>query len=92
MVTTPTTPLVSDQLLYQAAAQVQQALLEYRGIEYHVDDLKEVVNNWLESCVQELCEGAAELCVSGDRNAASFNREAFERELNEQPALYCIRI
>lgn len=92
MLATQPNALVSDELLSESAAQVQQALIDYRGIEYQIDDLKTVLKNWLLTSVEDLCENAADLCVSGDRNAASFNRELFEKELNEQPALHIIRL
>lgn len=92
MLATWPSSLVSDELLSESAAQVRQALIDYRGIEYQIDDLKTVLRNWLVTSVEDLCENAADLCVSGDRNAASFNREVFERELNEQPPLYIIRL
>jgi hypothetical protein len=86
------TPIVSDTLLTESATQIQQELIDRRGIEYQIEDLKTVLSCWLQSCVETLCEDACEYCISGDRNLTSFNRDVFEKHLKEMAPLHCILI
>lgn len=86
-------PMISETAIAQlskSATQLQYELIERKGIKYEVDDLSTVLVLWLQSSVESLCEDAAVLCVSGDSNYASFNREAFESYLSKMAPTSCV--
>jgi hypothetical protein len=64
--------------LNASASRIQAELLERTGEWYEVPDLNDVLARWLEGAIESLCEDACELCVTGDRTYASFNRAGFE--------------
>ena len=83
-------PTITDTALNAlsvAAVQIQAALLERTGDEYDIRDLNGVLARWLEGSIEALCEDACELCVTGDRHCASFNRDAFHTLLKRVPAI-----
>jgi hypothetical protein len=83
-------PIITDtaiNLLGKSALQIQDALLAMRGERYDIRDLNELLCKWLESSIESLCEDAYELCVTGDRTYASFNRSTFESLLHQIPTI-----
>ncbi|MEO0375425.1 MAG: hypothetical protein AAF329_12530, partial [Cyanobacteria bacterium P01_A01_bin.17] len=79
-------PIITDTALNhlnRASSQIQAALLERTGEQYDVRDLNDALARWLDSSIESLCEDACELCVTGDRTYASFNRDAFEAQLRQ---------
>ena len=83
-------PTISDtalNALSRAANQIQSALLDRTGEQYDIRDLNDVLARWLDSSIESLCEDACELCVTGDRTYASFNRDTFERLLSQVPTV-----
>lgn len=86
----PTITNTALELLTKAATQLQQELSERTGIQYSIEDLKTVLALWLQGSIESLCEDAVELCLTGDRTYASFNRDEFERYLNTLKPKACI--
>lgn len=83
-------PSITDTALNAlslSATQLQAELLDRMGERYDLPDLNDVLARWLESAIEALCEDACELCVTGDRTYASFNRAAFERRLAQVPSV-----
>jgi hypothetical protein len=86
-------PIVSETAITQlskSANEIRYELIERKGIKYEVEDIQTVLILWLQSSIESLCEDAAELCVSGDKNHASFNREAFNSYLSKMVPTACI--
>jgi hypothetical protein len=83
-------PTITDtalNALNAAASRIQAELLDRTGEWYEVPDLNDVLARWLEGAIESLCEDACELCVTGERTYASFNRAAFEGLLQRLPAV-----
>lgn len=83
-------PTITDtalNALNASARRIQAELLERTGEWYQVPDLNDVLARWLESAIESLCEDACELCVTGDRTYASFNRAGFEARLGRVPSV-----
>lgn len=83
-------PTITDtalNALTQAAHQIQSALLDYSGQQYNIQDLNEVLAQWLERSIESLGEDACEFCVTGDRTYSSFNRDVFEAQLRQIPSI-----
>jgi hypothetical protein len=83
-------PTITDtalNALNDAANRIQAELLDRTGERYEIPDLNGVLARWLESSIEELCEDACELCVTGDRTYASFNRHYFEDLLSQVPSV-----
>jgi hypothetical protein len=79
-------PSITDtalNALSQSARQLQAELLDRTGERYDLPDLNDVLARWLESAIEALCE----LCVTGDRTHASFNRPAFAALLAQVPSV-----
>jgi hypothetical protein len=69
-----------------AAHQIQDAL-KAEGQLYDIRDINDALAQWLESSIEQLCEEACEMCVTGDRNLGSFNRSAFSDALMASPSI-----
>lgn len=69
-----------------AAHQIQDAL-KAEGQHYDIRDINDALAQWLESSIEQLCEEACEMCVTGDRNHGAFNRNAFSDALIASPAI-----
>jgi hypothetical protein len=83
-------PIITDtalNALNEAALRIQAELLDRAGERYDLPDLNDVLARWLESSIEALCEEACELCVTGDRTYASFNRSYFELALCRVPSV-----
>jgi hypothetical protein len=83
-------PSITDtalNALSQSARQLQAELLDRTGERYDLPDLTDVLARWLESAIEALCEDVCELCVTGDRTHASFNRPAFAALLAQVPSV-----
>jgi hypothetical protein len=83
----PTITSTTLNALSASAVKVQGQLLEQTGECYEIPDLNDVLARWLESAIESLCEDACELCVTGDRTYASFNRAVFEGLLGRVPSV-----
>jgi hypothetical protein len=83
----PTITSTALNALSASAVKVQAQLLEQTGELYEIPDLNDVLARWLEGAIESLCEDACELCVTGDRTYASFNRAAFEGLLGRVPSV-----
>jgi hypothetical protein len=86
----PTITNTALDLLSAAATQLQYELVEKSGMQYSIDDLRTVLVLWLQGSIESLCEEAVELCLTGDRTHASFNRDDFERYLKALQPTACI--
>jgi hypothetical protein len=83
-------PVITDtalNALNEAALNIQSELLDRTGDRYDIRDLNGVLARWLESSVEALSKDACELCVTGDRTYASFNRSTFEALLRQVPSI-----
>jgi hypothetical protein len=83
-------PTITDtalNALNAAAMRIQAELLDRTGEWYEVPDLNDVLARWLEGAIESLCEDACEVCVTGDRTYASFNRSKFEGLLRQVPSV-----
>jgi len=69
-----------------SAHKIQAALLD-NGDRYDIRDINDILAQWLESCIESLCEDACELCITGDRTYSSFNRSVFEDLLAQVPSV-----
>jgi hypothetical protein len=82
-------PMITDTALHAlsgSAQQVQAALFERMGEVFALPDLMDTLARWLESSIEQLCEDACELVLTGDRTYASFNRNYFEQQLQQVPS------
>jgi hypothetical protein len=80
MIMLPTITATALNALNESAIRIQAELLERRGDRVEIPDLNEVLAQWLEGAIEQLCQEACECCVTGDRNFA-VNRDGFEAEL-----------
>lgn len=69
-----------------SAHNIQAALLAKNGRQYSIQDINDVLAQWLESSIEQLTEEACELCVTGDRNYSAFNRQTFSDLLKKVPS------
>jgi hypothetical protein len=79
----------AQRSLSVSAHKILEALIADKGEHYAIEDINDVLAQWLESSIEQLCEEACEMCVSGDRTHSSFNRSTFENLLKKAP---CINI
>jgi hypothetical protein len=69
-----------------STAKIQAALIEKTDRQYDIRDLNDVIAQWLENSIEQLCEEACEMCVTGDRHNGAFNRQAFKNLLKKMPS------
>ena len=77
--------------LNEAAIAIQAQLLDRIGEWYELHALNEVLAKWLELSIEQLCDDAAEHCITGDRTYA-FNRHDFDRLLTSVPSVNLQRV
>ncbi len=85
------TPLVDQNTvqtaLHTAAAELRAYYAHEYGETYRLEELQQVLQNWLELSIESLVEDALFHAVEGDR-AYAFNRAAFEAQMQRiQPVV-----
>lgn len=71
---------------FSVSAHNIQAALAANGSQYNIQDINDVLAQWLESSIEQLTEEACEMCVTGDRNYGAFNRQTFSDLLKKVPS------